>query len=123
MTIDYAAEIARMQMESENAWTNLVCQSRATGAARFEKVQTGAGVGMIANKVTYAKTATVEEVLARKGDVAEIIATEDGRSFVNAWHEGESDIDTWVYFERYVDGARVSHGYLDPTSRRIVQTG
>lgn len=126
----YWAEMsARFEAESKEAWSNLVAQSRAKGAARTHPVQTGAGVGLIVNQVNFGqdREGLLAEVQAGTAEVVGLVATEDGRGYQNEWHltaDGhQADIEDWVYFERYDLGHRVSHGYIDPTSRKIVQTG
>lgn len=47
--------------------------------------------------------------------------TADGRSYRGEWHTGESTSD--VYAERWEQGARVFHGWIDAGSRKIVQAG
>lgn len=121
----FEALLARYEAESKVAWPTLVAQSRASGAARVQPVQTGAGVGLIVNQVNYGQECEglLEEIKAKTAEPVGLVATQDGRGYVNAWHEGESPIEDWVYFERYEAGLRVAHGYIDPTSRKIVQTG
>ncbi len=125
----WAEMLARFEAEAKVAWPNLVAQARAKGAARVQPVQTGSGTGLIVNQVNYGqdREGLLEEIKAGTAEVVGLVATEDGRGYVNAWHLGadgpQAAIDGWVYFERYDAGHRVAHGYVDPTSRKIVQTG
>ena len=66
----------------------------------------------------------VEDVLSGKAPVVEVTATSDGRGIVNTgrWHDGDSD-DLLVYVERYSARGREFHGWIDATSRRLVQAG
>ena len=48
--------------------------------------------------------------------------TEDGGPVVARWEQLASPHPP-VYYERFEDGQRVSHGWIDPRTRRIVQTG
>jgi hypothetical protein len=55
---------------------------------------------------------------------AEIIATSDGRNYISKWHEGPRTPHTAaVFVERWTKDGRTFHGYIDATSRKIVQTG
>jgi hypothetical protein len=47
--------------------------------------------------------------------------TQDGRSYIAQWHKGESA--GAVYVERWEDGGRAFHGWIDVDSRKIVQAG
>jgi hypothetical protein len=67
----------------------------------------------------------LERVIAGEVPSIETVLTSDGR-FVPTplrWHEGASDIDGWVYYERWTPEGRVAHGYVDPETRRLVQSG
>lgn len=120
----YWAEFsARMEAEAACAWETLIAQTRSTGPARVAPVLVGAGVGVIVQTATYAEGTTDEEAINRTGEIASLVATADGRGVILEWHEGETDVETWVYYERWTEGRRVAHGYVDRTSRRIVQTG
>lgn len=117
----WAEQVARFEAAAQVAWPNLVAASKTMGDRT--QVQTGAGVGLLVHRVSYGTEATEADVLARVAQPVQIIATQDGRGVVLEWHEGESDIDAWVYYERWENGLRLAHGYVDPTTRKIVQTG
>lgn len=129
----YWAEMSAIfEEQAAVAWPNLVAAWKegphlveSHGTARVRPVQTGAGVALIVNSVSYGqdRPGLLDEIIAKTALPVGLVATEDGRGYVNAWHEGPSDIDVWVYFERYENGSRVAHGYIDPVSRKIVQTG
>lgn len=53
-----------------------------------------------------------------------LLATEDGH-FANTaeWHAGPSGAENLVFVERYIGAARVFHGWIDQTTRRLVQSG
>jgi hypothetical protein len=117
----WAEQVARMEAEAQVAWPNLVAASKAMGDRA--QVQTGAGVGLIVNQVSYGH-ADEADVIARTATPEGIVATQDGRGVVLEWHQdGPSDIDGWVYYERWEHGLRIAHGYVDPTTRKIVQSG
>ena len=72
----------------------------------------------------YAKDTDVDAVVNRTAVPEMVVLTEDGGfADFGRWHEGDSDIDTWVRYERYTTEGRVGHGYVDATTRRLVQTG
>lgn len=120
-TTYWAALSARFEAEFANAWTGIVERSRYGSGRRQEPIHTGSGIALIVNEVNYGAV-DAQEVLA--GLVAPITAvlTQDGRPFVNEWHQGEPTGEP-LYYERWEPGARVAHGWIDPTTRRIVQTG
>ncbi len=119
----WAAQVAQFEAEAKVAWPSLVAQMKERGDARLTPVQTGAGVGVIAVQASYGH-ADEAAVLAGQAEPIAIVATQDGRHYDRqGWHQGPSDIETWVYFERYEAGLRVAHGYLDPTTRKITQSG
>src|SRR4051812_18041253 len=71
-------------------------------------------------------------IFDRTGDkvVTGFIATADGRPLLSEWHRGEDgpEADDAVFFERWQADSigrftRVSHGWLDPATRKITQTG
>lgn len=45
----------------------------------------------------------------------------DGGTVGTTWHQGESEEQ--VYYERYRNGQRTAHGWIDAASRDITQTG
>lgn len=54
----------------------------------------------------------------------EVTLTGDGRrADRSGWHNGDTDIDTWVPYEVWTAKGREAHGYIDATTRRIVQAG
>lgn len=65
----------------------------------------------------------VEDVLSGVAPAIEVLATSDGRGGVrtDCWHDGDSD--DLVYVERYSDRGREFHGWIDSTTRRLVQVG
>lgn len=117
----WAEQVARFEAEAKVAWPNLVAASKEIG--NRGQVQTGAGVALVVNSVSYARGTAVEDVLSRVAPPVGIVATQDGRGVVLEWHQGESDVDGWVYYERWENGLRLAHGYVDPTTRKIVQSG
>ena len=116
-----AAMIAQSQAEYAAAWNGLVAQSTSKGDARFVPVQTGAGVGLIVRSCSFGKV-EVEAVLAGEVEPVEIIATQDGLGYVAEWHDGP-ETGPAIYVERWCSIGRRFHGFIDPTTRRIVQAG
>ena len=49
--------------------------------------------------------------------------TVDGGPALIDWHAGLESDESPVRYERWTMAGRLSHGYVDPASRRIVQTG
>jgi hypothetical protein len=119
------------------------CKAEAEAfAAGFSKIRAGqvhatgfaACHGLTVASVSYG---TPPEEVAAAGDEALVewvktaetvgaVLTEDGRIAHSwLWHEGPATGDS-VRFEVYTateDGLRQVHGYVDPTSRRVVQYG
>lgn len=50
------------------------------------------------------------------------IWTADGGGFCAEWQMG-AQTGTDIYFERFENGRRTSHGFIDSESRKITQTG
>jgi len=91
------------------------------------------GIGGVPVKIHHAswpKGSDIDAIVARELAPASFTATSDGRGMLATWHEG-AEAGEAVYFERYKleDGplggryVRVSHGWVDGESRKIVQTG
>jgi hypothetical protein len=59
--------------------------------------------------------------IVRDGMGSVQILTEDGGDYTGKWHEGI--ITGSLRVERYVNGREVFHGYIDPVSRGLTQTG
>ena len=58
------------------------------------------------------------------GRAQEVVAPTDGRNAdLSAWHTGSSDPEAEVYYERICADGSGSHGWVDGTSRQIVQAG
>jgi hypothetical protein len=93
---------------------------------KFEQtVPSFGGPSLRVSQRTWGIGTTIEAVNA--GAVpSRVVATEDGRHVEGAWHTGPDSGDE-VYFERYdlEDGTvrRVSHGWIDRVTRRLVQVG
>lgn len=50
------------------------------------------------------------------------VATADAH-YADLTQWSNCELDEAVFFERYADGVRVSHGWLDPVARTIAQVG
>ncbi len=89
-----------------------------------DRIDTGAGL-LICVQRGWPLGTTVEQVLAGTAGRADTITlTSDGRSYAAAPHDGPvGPIDELVYVERWSSLGREFHGYVHPTSRRIVQWG
>lgn len=79
------------------------------------------GITLTVAQASYGKV-DVADVIAGVAAPVEAIATSDGRhADLSGWHEGQSSDQ--IFFERYDARGRVSHGWIDRTSRRLVQAG
>ena len=117
-TTDWSAEIAKM--EAEFAATLAEVRNMRTG----QTYRTGFGGSLTVNTVCYGH-ADLDEVLAGTADAEMVVLTEDGKTAEwQTWHDGPSeDVAGWVYYERWTPEGRVAHGYVDATTRRLVQAG
>lgn len=85
-------------------------------------IATGWGGELIVCDISYGKV-TTESVLDGTAKAESWQLTEDGRyAFVEVWHRGEQTGDS-VYVECWDRNGRTFHGYVDPTTRAVVQTG
>lgn len=84
------------------------------------------GVSLRVSQRSWAAGTDLDDVLSGAAVPDRIIATQDGRAIGRGWHAGSFTGDD-VYFERYEvrDGAlvMVSHGWVNPATRRITQVG
>lgn len=110
------ARLAEFAAEYDAAWENL-------SAARLgDPVRTGFGGAVAVTRRDFGK-ARADLVMAGKVAPIQILATEDGRAAsLSEWHQGDPTGYS-VYVELWEPAGRVFHGYVDPTSRRLVQTG
>jgi hypothetical protein len=91
----------------------------------METVETGSGVPLIVNRLSYG-VVPVESVLDGTAKPIAATLTSDGRSYFPAWHDDSVDgpcSDESVYVERWTAAGRDFHGFIDKASRKIVQTG
>ena len=123
-TIDWEALSASFECEYAAAWQGIVDRSRAGNVDRTAPLRTGWGGELIVNTLGYGVT-DVDALLAGQVEPVTAVLTQDGGSFINEWDLGDEvpGIDDWVYYERWTPEGRVAHGYLNPITRRITQTG
>lgn len=117
--------LARMRVEFDSAWMGFYLRL-AVPEARLVPVDTGAGIPLIVAQVSYGRNADVEAVIAGKAIPEQVIATADGRHAVLAAHDPQVDgpFGESVYVERWTGpSCRPFHGWIDATSRKIVQWG
>ncbi len=107
------AAVERMAEEGRTAWSRISVMEVGEGP-----VQTGAGVPLVVAS-SFPEKATLGGFVV---DHLTVVLTEDGGPYIPEWHEGETG-DEVVYFERWRGGARYSHGFLHPVSRKLVQAG
>lgn len=82
------------------------------------------GFGGLKMKTVHVSFGVVptESVLDGSATAVEVTATSDGRmANTREWHDGDS-ADS-VYVERYSALGREFHGWIDSTSRKLVQVG
>lgn len=118
----WAALSARYEAEAARAWTGIV--ERATRRIdRTDPIQTGAGIALTVSLLRYPLGTPEEAVLAGTAVPEYAELTEDGR--YARWQEWETGpgSGTDVYYERWENGTRVAHGWLDAESRKLVQSG
>lgn len=115
---------AEYEAEAAEAWVNLVAVIQSSGAERLRAVRTGFGGAVVPVAATYPVNVAEDAVVARTAVPEEILATEDGSwAEPGVWHQGPESDEPTVYYERWRDGVRVGHGYVDAASRRLVQSG
>lgn len=108
---DAEVALAVFAAEYTAAWDEILDRFR-TGDLR-KRIRTGFGGSLIiANADNGPST------------LGFILLTEDGLpASTNEWHTGDEHGDS-VYVERWDGpGRRTFHGYVDPVSRKLVQTG
>ena len=114
----YLAECAA---RARQAFQTLAAIAACSGQARLTPVDTGSGIPLMVHRADYGVVA-VDEVLNGTAIPVSILATEDGRgAYLNEWHEGASTDS--VYVELWTAEGRPFHGWVDRTTRRLVQTG
>jgi hypothetical protein len=53
-----------------------------------------------------------------------MLTSDGGQAFTTIWADDpDCDLEAGVYFERYHLGVRAAHGYVDPVSRKMTQSG
>lgn len=62
-----------------------------------------------------------ESIIAGEVCVERWTGTTDGRGYRGEWHTGE--ISGEIYAERWEQGQRMFHGWIDCASRKILQAG
>jgi hypothetical protein len=109
--------------EYNAAWSNIVAAVAARGTPnRLTPIRTGFGGALIVHQVSYGHV-DVDAVLDGTAAPLEALLTEDGRGAdIFTWHTGEQTGES-VYVERWTPAGRTFHGYVDPASRQVVQTG
>lgn len=117
--------LAQFEQEFASAWEGMVARVRRQVDFR-SPIRTGWGGTLIIASAGYGQIAPNSEeeaaVLRHEADPVSVELSEDGRGFrTDVWHEGDSsDV---VYVERWEEGQRTFHGYVDATSRKLVQVG
>lgn len=59
----------------------------------------------------------------RDTSLVDVVLTEDGLPYTGGWHTGLVADEDQVRVERYENGRRAFHGYIDKVTRRLTQTG
>jgi hypothetical protein len=115
-TAEIQAQLDAWEAEFRTAWERL----QASGLG--DRISTGWGGSLQIAERGYG---WVDEALVLSGTATprSYLLTEDGRGAdTTRWHDGPGTGDS-VYVERWECGLRTFHGYVDPGSRRVVQTG
>jgi len=116
MTIDYVTWIEKS--EAQFAATLAAFPAMRTGQVH----ETGQDIALMVVEMRYAKGTTDEQVIRHTVAPEMVVMTSDGRpAEFNTWHEGTSTDS--VYYERWTAAGRIAHGWVDATSRRLVQAG
>jgi hypothetical protein len=86
-----------------------------------ELIASPSGMDLLVCQISYGKVPY--ELVERREATPEIVwLSQDGRAFdTTAWHEGDSAAT--VYVERWTPLGRAFHGWVDASSRRLVQAG
>jgi hypothetical protein len=85
-------------------------------------VATPAGVPVYVQGRTFPTGTTMQELIGG-APASSVTVTSDGRAYVPEWHDGPVTGDP-VYVERWdAEEGLTFHGWVDPTTRRLVQTG
>lgn len=71
---------------------------------------------------SFPKGTEVEMILEGRVPADRVDLAADGKPWAAGWHVGETTGEP-VYVERHVLDGRGLHGWVDPTSRRLVQVG
>lgn len=127
MSTAFAQQVAQMEAEFAAAWPQMISAIQSGDRTKVG-IQTGQGILLYVNQVSYAKGASIEAVLAGQAPPTEVIVTSDGRvAWTGIWHDVETDgpmSETSVYYEKWTGpSCRPGHGYVDAESRKVVQTG
>lgn len=120
----YLAEsLRRYAAEADAAWGEMVARVTGDRSRWREPVHTGSGIPVIATLARYPRGTPEDDVVAGAAIPEYVELTEDGR--YARWQEWETGPGSGaeVYYERWQDGERVGHGWLDVESRKLVQSG
>lgn len=77
---------------------------------------------MVVVGTSYPASTDTDAVVAGTATPDSVMLSSDGRHWLSAWHTGAEAGDA-AYVERYSPRGREFHGFVDATSRRIVQSG
>lgn len=118
----YLAEfLRRADAARAAAWDGIVARRWNGEVPQDVPLDTGEGIPLIVVELHYGPAAT-EAVLDGEALPIKAVLTGDGGGYVPEWHAGAPSGDS-VYIERWEEGVRTFHGWIDPVTRRIVQTG
>lgn len=116
---DVDAMLAEAHAATQATWQTL------TTARCGTTVNTCGDHDMVVCLRSYGADTPEADVIAGTAVPCEVVLTEDGGQYHrDGWHQGPvGPADTWVAFERWTTEGRVAHGFVDPSSRRLVQAG
>lgn len=115
--------LRRAAAKADVAWDEMVARVTGDRSRWREPLDTGAGIPLTATLARYPKGTPEDDVIAGVATPEYVELTGDGR--YARWQEWETGPGSGsdVYYERWQDGVRIAHGWLDAESRKLVQSG
>lgn len=122
---DVSAAIITDRVPDWDAYRTAADEVTSTLHTVLDGVEHDAEVETVEGTMTVCAVTVTEQRLPSDATIT-VTVTGDGGSVIREWHRGD-DADEPVFYETYARRAgrwgRVSHGWIHPTTRRIVQTG
>lgn len=116
--------LRRAAATAERAWPEMIARVTGDRSRWRDPLDTGDGIPLIATLARYPHGTAEDDVLAGVAIPEYVELTGDGRyARWQEWHTGPGSWSDSVYYERWRDGVRIGHGWLDAESRKLVQSG